>query len=219
MNIDLSRFTSSEQLRGAMQFTEMMGGEITPAMRKRLAELEQQEARERQEESARQAALQNDSPDDDYIDSETPIYDTLVRNSERKFKSDEKKTKCIVNSVNYLLSEEEGAEHPGLLLGRIQCGKTDTFVKIMALAFDKGIDVTIVLTKGTNALAKQTVTRMRDEFKPFEPTEKLTRRPIRDTGTGLRLAQQQKNTVPDKSTLKRNEQSLNSCCNYHLMYE
>jgi len=56
---------------------------------------------------------------------------------------------------------------------------------------------------------------MNIDLSRFTSSEQL----IRDTGTGLRLAQQQKNTAPDKSTLKRNEQSLNSCCNYHLMYE
>lgn len=174
MNIDLSKFTSSEQIKGAIQYSEMMG-EDTTALRKRLAELEKEE-QERKEEEARKAAIQKDSSDEDFIDSETPIYDTLVYNA--KFKPDVEKKKCIFDSVNYLMSTEDGAEQPGLLLGRIQCGKTDTFVKIMALAFDKGIDVAIVLTKGTNALADQTVSRMKDDFEPFEWREKITKRPI-----------------------------------------
>ena len=171
MNIDLSKFKSAEQLRGAIQFTEMMGGEVTPAMRERLTELEIEE-REHKEEEARKT----DSSEEDYIASKTPIYDTLVYNA--KFKPDTEKKKCIFDTVNYLMTTEDGAEQPGLLLGRIQCGKTDTFVKIMALAFDRGIDVAVVLTKGTNALADQTVSRMKDDFEPFEWREKITRRPI-----------------------------------------
>ena len=42
MNIDLSKFTSSEQIKGAIQYSEMMG-EDTTALRKRLAELEKEE--------------------------------------------------------------------------------------------------------------------------------------------------------------------------------
>lgn len=61
---------------------------------------------------------------------------------------------------------------PGLLLGKVQCGKTDTFVKIIGLCFDKGIDIAVVLTKGSNALATQTLARLQNEFDAFqEPTD------------------------------------------------
>lgn len=39
------------------------------------------------------------------------------------------------------------AAEPGLLLGKIQHGKTDTFEDIIGLAFDRGIDIAIILTK------------------------------------------------------------------------
>lgn len=58
-------------------------------------------------------------------------------------------------------------DRPGLLLGKVQCGKTDTFEKIIGLAFDKGIDIAIILTKGTNALVNQTISRLQNDFSDF----------------------------------------------------
>ncbi|MFT4766492.1 MAG: hypothetical protein ACI9OH_003621 [Oleispira sp.] len=57
--------------------------------------------------------------------------------------------------------------HPGMLLGKIQSGKTKTFLAIMGLAFDNDYQVSIVLTKGTRALAMQTQQRIQKDFKPF----------------------------------------------------
>lgn len=59
-------------------------------------------------------------------------------------------------------------DDPGLLLGKVQCGKTDTFVKIIGMCFDEGIDIAVVMTKGTNALATQTLTRLQKEFEAFQ---------------------------------------------------
>ena len=50
-------------------------------------------------------------------------------------------------TVEQLLANVPNAEEPGLLLGKIQCGKTDTFGNIIGIAFDRGIDIAIVLTK------------------------------------------------------------------------
>lgn len=50
-----------------------------------------------------------------------------------------------METVDALLADVENATDPGLLLGKIQCGKTDTFENIIGLAFDRGIDITIVL--------------------------------------------------------------------------
>src|SRR5699024_1472341 len=54
-----------------------------------------------------------------------------------------------------------------MLLGKIQSGKTRTFIGITALAFDNEFDVAIVLTKGTRALAQQTYERLKSEFYDF----------------------------------------------------
>lgn len=76
---------------------------------------------------------------------------------------------CIEETVDKLMNPTKGFSQrdPGLLLGKIQSGKTRAFVGIIGLMFDKGIDIAIVLTKGTKALAQQTKTRMEDEFSAF----------------------------------------------------
>lgn len=76
---------------------------------------------------------------------------------------------CIEETVDKLMNPAKGFSQrdPGLLLGKIQSGKTRAFVGIIGLMFDKGIDIAIVLTKGTKALAQQTKTRMEDEFSAF----------------------------------------------------
>lgn len=61
---------------------------------------------------------------------------------------------------------------PVMLYGKIQSGKTRAFVGILSIAFDRGVDIAVIYTKGTNALATQTVSRMKAEFCHF--TEKAT---------------------------------------------
>jgi hypothetical protein len=53
---------------------------------------------------------------------------------------------------------------PGLLLGKIQSGKTRTFITAVALAFDNGFDLALVFTKGVKVLTQQTVSRISQEF-------------------------------------------------------
>jgi len=103
--------------------------------------------------------------------SETPIYDRLVK--ENKFGVSQEKADCIEGTVAELLSEAPNASDPGLLLGKIQCGKTDTFETIIGLAFDRGIDIAIVLTKGTNALVSQTIKRMQYDYRFFKKSDDL----------------------------------------------
>ncbi len=62
---------------------------------------------------------------------------------------------------------EEIGDKPLMMLGKIQSGKTKSFIGLISLAFDNGYDLSIVLTKNSNALAKQTTARMKDEFKAF----------------------------------------------------
>jgi hypothetical protein len=56
---------------------------------------------------------------------------------------------------------------PGLLLGKIQSGKTKSFIGLIALAFDNGFDVVVVLTKNSEALTKQTTSRLSTQFESF----------------------------------------------------
>lgn len=94
------------------------------------------------------------------IESDTPIWDTLKANYPYGVMPQEK-IDCVESSVRLLLEEGEHADEPGLLLGKIQCGKTDTFEDIIGLSFDKGVDIAIVITKGTKALVNQTIIRMK----------------------------------------------------------
>lgn len=107
--------------------------------------------------------------------SDTPIYDTLVAHYPYG-KMPEEKIKCIKDTVSQLLEDGEHAEEPGLLLGKIQCGKTDTFEDIIGLAFDKGIDITIVFTKGTKPLAQQTIMRMKKDYRFFKASDNLNQK-------------------------------------------
>lgn len=76
---------------------------------------------------------------------------------------------CVQETVNKLTCPVGGhnAKEPGLLLGKIQSGKTRAFVGVIAKLFDEGIDVAIVLEKGTRALTEQTISRMEKDFGDF----------------------------------------------------
>ena len=81
---------------------------------------------------------------------------------------------CIEETVDKLLvTNISNASDPGLLLGKIQCGKTRAFVGVMGLAFDKGIDVCVVLTKSDDGLVEQTTARMEYEFRDYLSTVKM----------------------------------------------
>ncbi len=83
--------------------------------------------------------------------------------------------KCIEETVFELLHKETDANRPGILLGKVQSGKTRTFIGVMALCFDNNYDIVVVLTKGTKALAKQTLKRLRNEFNYFETIDDSVR--------------------------------------------
>jgi hypothetical protein len=80
---------------------------------------------------------------------------------------------CVRETVDELLARETTSRHPGMLLGKIQSGKTRAFLGIMALGFDRGYDVAVVLTKGTKTLGNQTVRRISTEFKSFRDDNAL----------------------------------------------
>src|SRR5438552_9385592 len=74
---------------------------------------------------------------------------------------------CIEATVAAILSQMTDANKPGVLLGKIQAGKTKGFLAATALAFDNQYDIAIILTKPTTALAKQTCKRVAKEFAEF----------------------------------------------------
>lgn len=80
---------------------------------------------------------------------------------------------CIRNTVAKLRRQATDCQRPGMLLGKIQAGKTRAFLGVIALAFDEGYDVAIVLTKGTKTLARQTVSRVSGDFAVFQKEDTI----------------------------------------------
>ena len=60
----------------------------------------------------------------------------------------------------------------GIVIGKVQSGKTSNFISVLALAFDNGYDIAIVLGGNTLDLLKQNATRIESAFKV--DAEKLT---------------------------------------------
>lgn len=80
---------------------------------------------------------------------------------------------CIERIVNRLDQETTSGAKPGMLLGKIQSGKTRGFVGVIAKAFDSGFDIALVLTKGTKTLSAQTVRRLSVDFHEFIEDDEL----------------------------------------------
>ncbi len=93
-----------------------------------------------------------------------PAFLTRQRDGMPMYGSEEQE--AITQTVGALLNEDT-TERPGMLLGKIQSGKTKVFLGIIALAFDNGYDIAVILTKPTKALAKQTHRRVAKEFADF----------------------------------------------------
>jgi len=91
------------------------------------------------------------------------FYDEIANRREHS----ESLRRCVENIVSALEEQETSINKPGILLGKIQGGKTRAFLGVIGLAFEKGYDVAVVLTKGTKSLAKQTLNRIREDFRPF----------------------------------------------------
>lgn len=71
---------------------------------------------------------------------------------------------CSVAATEQLMDRQTANDRPGMMLGQVQSGKTRAFMGVVALAFDNGFDVAIVLTKGTRALTRQTLARTKKDF-------------------------------------------------------
>jgi hypothetical protein len=97
------------------------------------------------------------------------FYNALVK--ERQDSEDLKL--CMEQTVQKLLENDTTINKPGMLLGKIQGGKTRAFIGIIALAFDNNYDMAIILTKGTKALARQTYARLKKDFFDFIDYDKI----------------------------------------------
>ncbi|MBW1649983.1 MAG: DEAD/DEAH box helicase family protein [Deltaproteobacteria bacterium] len=81
-------------------------------------------------------------------------------------------------TVRKLMENDTTINKPGMLLGKIQSGKTRAFIGVIALSFDKGYDIAIILTKGTKALAEQTYNRLEKDFSEFIEVDEVQIRDI-----------------------------------------
>ena len=81
--------------------------------------------------------------------------------------------RCAEETTAELLATATTSDNPGMLLGKVQSGKTRTFIIIQADAFDKGFDIAVVLTKNSRALIDQTRKRLESEFKMFSDDGEL----------------------------------------------
>lgn len=126
------------------------------------------------EQSAALASRRKELEAAEKADGETPLYSAMKAQS--KFPITEEFDGCVRRTVDKLLADGSDSDHPGLLLGNIQCGKTNTFENIIALAFDKGIEVCVIFTKGTKTLASQTLARAKADFAFARKTDKIDNR-------------------------------------------
>lgn len=126
------------------------------------------------EQSAALASRRKELEAAEKTDGETPLYSAMKAQS--KFPITEEFDGCVRRTVDKLLADGSDSDHPGLLLGNIQCGKTNTFENIIALAFDKGIEVCVIFTKGTKTLASQTLARAKADFAFARKTDKIDNR-------------------------------------------
>jgi len=80
---------------------------------------------------------------------------------------------CVEEVAKRLESQQTSEDRPGMLLGRIQSGKTRAFIGVTAKAFDRGFDIAVILTKGTKTLAAQTVARLNADFNDEIETDEI----------------------------------------------
>lgn len=147
------QFSNIEECNDYIEFLEMKGKTIPAWV------ISEKERIERE----------NAIPDTEYIFGTMAAYNP--------FMTDEKE-KVVREMTDQLMSNEESAAQPCLLLGKVQCGKTDTFLSIMGLCFDRGIDIAVVMTKGTNTLTKQTIERLNKDFRFFKDNQTYNQKVI-----------------------------------------
>jgi len=111
-----------------------------------------------------------------------------------KREDDDALQRCIENVVSALETAEDPSK-PGMLLGKIQSGKTRGFLGIIARAFDQDYDISIVLTKGTRTLATQTVKRIGRDFKEFIADDEILLFDIMQTPDSLTKAELRRKIV------------------------
>lgn len=96
------------------------------------------------------------------------FYDRL----RAKRSDDQDLADSVAQAVRELAKAQPGGP-PGLLLGKIQSGKTRAFIGVIAGAFDEGFGLAVVFTKGTRSLSMQTERRLRSDFADLISADEL----------------------------------------------
>ncbi|MCU7558419.1 Z1 domain-containing protein [Macrococcus capreoli] len=112
------------------------------------------------------------------------------------------------DTVSNLMTISTTEHKPGILLGRIQSGKTRSFMGSIALGFDNGFEVVIILTKNSNALARQTYERLRQEFEVLMADDQVIAYDIMQLPQDLRQFELKKRIVIVAKKEKKNVERL-----------
>lgn len=120
---------------------------------------------------------------------------------------------CVEETITKLVAvKDTSTKKPGILLGKIQSGKTRAFIGVIARAFDKDYDIAIILTKGTKALAEQTYARLLTDFKEFVDDHRMQIFDIMSVPTNLVAWELRQKIVmvvkKEKNNLKRTFKAL-----------
>ncbi len=97
------------------------------------------------------------------------FYEELAQNRA----DDEQLRATVAETIQKLRDNATSVDRPGILLGKIQSGKTRAFLGVIAAAFDDGCDCVLVLTKGTKSLAYQTLRRAEADFATFRDDDQV----------------------------------------------
>lgn len=116
--------------------------------------------------------------------------------------------KVMHDTVNNLIEISTTENKPGMLLGRIQSGKTRSFMGSMALGFDNGFEVVIILTKNANALARQTYERLHKEYEALIDQDYISAYDIMNLPEDLRKFELNKKIVMVVKKEKKNVERL-----------
>lgn len=118
-------------------------------------------------------------------------------------KDDDPLAACIDRVVKQLEDMSTTGDRPGMLLGKIQSGKTRAFVGVIARSFDRGFDMAVVFTKGTKTLSAQTVARLRRDLQEFiDEDEVLVFDIMQQPGSLTRSEQRRKLVIVAKKQSK-----------------
>jgi hypothetical protein len=116
---------------------------------------------------------------------------------------------CIDRVVKQLEDTSTSGDRPGMLLGKIQSGKTRAFVGVIARAFDRGFDISVVFTKGTKTLSAQTVARLAHDLREFiEEDEVLVFDIMQPPGKLTKSEQRRKLVIVAKKQAKNLERII-----------